>query len=1253
MTIERWKFIANSGGLVSLMMENTVNMSSSTRTASKKPIEKKPFLKRGSRKEPSALQRINKNKEKGIVSPPQLSSSSASSPSLSSHKIQAGDSGLSKKEWDASWAPVSTSSQRDIPVQVYSKPDSNENRALSGPSNLGKVRNSNEFVHAPTNVGKVRNSDEFGTAKAYDRSSAPNLRQTEIEHDVATSEMDMDCTNNSSDTSGDNVNADIISSRANNDRMNRGSSGDSMDELDEFAELERALEEIDSPEPSYCRNDSNHINTGDFRSSRPETDIVHAELHEAFEAAEKSILKSSTKSLPVHTPMSAMFGGDDRQDDEEASSTEYTAVRGFDQYITGGAVRSKAGSQRPEGMSGRDTNYKVSEFDFNKMQHSEYISSDDEDLSPNDSGVSHAQFVPTFEETSSAHQAAPSVRKEQSPSSWGPAVSFTSEPSDSKATRPKVDSIMASSSSSTKGASSINSCDDLSIIDVGSQYDDYDRDDMDMNEPSWRRDDFSSSLNPPHQLHRDSKFNEFIPGASSLGENGRRDSYRDQYEQRMHRGSNDYDDCSDSYFQESDVVPRTLGSNSNRNSSTRPTQAVLRSRPRIGKKIPQPPRNSMANSTINVRGASPNKQQPQHSQRPNTTSIRSNQAPPQRAESPGNLTANLSEKAKELEAELELYRSENAALRKSRIHQENTLADMKQQQSEIAKWSAEERRKTEEYCEEQRQAAARERRTAAKQAREQREREQISIRKDRQEIENLQNTVEKLKADLDKTQKKSRATERRLTQCLKDANEEREQLEKTVLNLEQEKVDIWNLLETFTHEGINVVNPLRKKLAQLRAKRNTQKSNAEMNADEVKKARKTLQATSQQQRSARSQRAPGSSYIEEVVFDDSSTYGYHGEVAVNNQVESKEVIENLIPTNSANPPSTVMNHDNDFYHDSYHERQGPQQQTREIEINANFLPKSVAFEPQAASITPVISTVYQPSTNGPIRERASVEAVEGRVADVGRALPLNFSDSNVNPALNSQRSSRGSRYSDSQDDGDSFDIRVATSGRNVDTREETVKSDTINSSNYLQNHQIQQQRLQQRQVTKERQPSTSSARQESWSTSTTKQEAWPVDATDESSATQPNESQSAATTTRSIETTPEGGKIVKYRNGTVKEVRPDGMVEVRFRNGDVKRTLPDKKIVVYYYREAKTKHTTFHDGLEVYEFPNGQVEKHFSDGSKEIFFPDNTRKVIHVDGTHESVFPDGVIVREYANDQSGLQEIITPDGQVRHEYIDV
>lgn len=118
----------------------------------------------------------------------------------------------------------------------------------------------------------------------------------------------------------------------------------------------------------------------------------------------------------------------------------------------------------------------------------------------------------------------------------------------------------------------------------------------------------------------------------------------------------------------------------------------------------------------------------------------------------------------------------------------------------------------------------------------------------------------------------------------------------------------------------------------------------------------------------------------------------------------------------------------------------------------------------------------------------------------------------------------------------------------------------------------------------------------------------------EEPASAPGAGSGSAGTGRTEEDLPDGGKVIRYKNGTEKRVDKAGNSVVNFLNGDTKTVNVVTGSVVYFYAEAKTTHTTYGDGLEVYEFPNGQVEMQFPDGIKEIVFPDNTRKVIHPDG---------------------------------------
>lgn len=79
-----------------------------------------------------------------------------------------------------------------------------------------------------------------------------------------------------------------------------------------------------------------------------------------------------------------------------------------------------------------------------------------------------------------------------------------------------------------------------------------------------------------------------------------------------------------------------------------------------------------------------------------------------------------------------------------------------------------------------------------------------------------------------------------------------------------------------------------------------------------------------------------------------------------------------------------------------------------------------------------------------------------------------------------------------------------------------------------------------------------------------------------------------------------GKKEMLFSNGVRKTVFPDGYSIVYFNNQDIKQTFPDKKSV-YYFAEADTTQTTYPDGLKVFRFGHGQVEKHYPDQTKEIW----------------------------------------------------
>ncbi|XP_049879072.1 centromere protein J [Pectinophora gossypiella] len=128
---------------------------------------------------------------------------------------------------------------------------------------------------------------------------------------------------------------------------------------------------------------------------------------------------------------------------------------------------------------------------------------------------------------------------------------------------------------------------------------------------------------------------------------------------------------------------------------------------------------------------------------------------------------------------------------------------------------------------------------------------------------------------------------------------------------------------------------------------------------------------------------------------------------------------------------------------------------------------------------------------------------------------------------------------------------------------------------------------------------------------------------------------------------PDGSKELRFPNGNVKYISADGKYsKFVYYNGDVKENFYNEGRIKYYYAEAKTYHTTHADGLEVLEFPDGQVEKRYKDGSSEIRLPNGS--VRYQDPKNEHVreewrFPDGTALTVAAN---GEQRIQFCNGQV-------
>ncbi|XP_045454271.1 centromere protein J [Melitaea cinxia] len=128
---------------------------------------------------------------------------------------------------------------------------------------------------------------------------------------------------------------------------------------------------------------------------------------------------------------------------------------------------------------------------------------------------------------------------------------------------------------------------------------------------------------------------------------------------------------------------------------------------------------------------------------------------------------------------------------------------------------------------------------------------------------------------------------------------------------------------------------------------------------------------------------------------------------------------------------------------------------------------------------------------------------------------------------------------------------------------------------------------------------------------------------------------------------PDGTRELRFPNGNVKIISADGKYsKFVYYNGDIKENFYNEGRVKYFYAETKTYHTTHPDGLEVLEFPDGQVEKRYKDGSSEIKLPNGSIRYFDPKNEHvreEWRFPDGSFLTVSAN---GEQRIVFANGQV-------
>ena len=95
-------------------------------------------------------------------------------------------------------------------------------------------------------------------------------------------------------------------------------------------------------------------------------------------------------------------------------------------------------------------------------------------------------------------------------------------------------------------------------------------------------------------------------------------------------------------------------------------------------------------------------------------------------------------------------------------------------------------------------------------------------------------------------------------------------------------------------------------------------------------------------------------------------------------------------------------------------------------------------------------------------------------------------------------------------------------------------------------------------------------------------------------------------------------KEIIFKSGVKKQIFPDGYQLINFPNGDKKQKfIGEDEKVIYFYNDTNTIQTTFKNGINIFKFNNGQIEKHYPDGSKYIYYTNGLRRKISKNGTEE------------------------------------
>lgn len=112
----------------------------------------------------------------------------------------------------------------------------------------------------------------------------------------------------------------------------------------------------------------------------------------------------------------------------------------------------------------------------------------------------------------------------------------------------------------------------------------------------------------------------------------------------------------------------------------------------------------------------------------------------------------------------------------------------------------------------------------------------------------------------------------------------------------------------------------------------------------------------------------------------------------------------------------------------------------------------------------------------------------------------------------------------------------------------------------------------------------------------------------------------------------------RYPGEKYERLYSNGMKLTLYVNGDLKQEFSNGQSILHKNHPNHLVRTPYDEITEVYQYPNGQVERFYASGKAEITYPDKTIKYKH---------PNGKIEIKYFD---GTREIIEPNGEKKVSF---